>query len=260
MHETAQFDQSAEQYAEHLETIRGYVRTVVTQAQLAPYMPSLPGFVVDVGGGTGVDSIFAAQQGHEVLMLDPSDRMLSLARTALNLVEGSLPGTITVAKGDILAARAEFGVTYADAVLDHGVLMYQTSPQEHINELAAIAGQGGIVSLLTKGFDALAAKLTRDNEIGALEALRQTKQWRQNNLGHAVWAHKPEEVVAMLQSAGLNVLAWFGVRLETDSDFRKKHELPTEELNYLVERELAAGADESRKASGHMLHFIAQKS
>src|SRR5579871_5248748 len=78
------FDRDADAYDSYLRQERGTLRQEVALAHLLAVIPALsepaPLRILDAGGGTGQLATRLAGMGHSVHLLDPSPRMLALAR------------------------------------------------------------------------------------------------------------------------------------------------------------------------------------
>jgi len=117
-----------------------YVRTLEL---LDRHLPSPPGRIVDIGGGTGVYAVPLVERGFDVHVIDPIERHVEqVAETARRR---DLPG-LTSELGD---ARDLSGVTAgADAVLLLGPLYHLTDASDRVEALAVarrIVRPGGVV-------------------------------------------------------------------------------------------------------------------
>ena len=117
-----------------------YVRTLEL---LDRHLPSPPGRIVDIGGGTGVYAVPLVERGFDVHVIDPIERHVEqVAETARRR---DLPG-LTSELGD---ARDLSGVTAgADAVLLLGPLYHLTDASDRVEALAEarrIVRPGGVV-------------------------------------------------------------------------------------------------------------------
>jgi 2-polyprenyl-3-methyl-5-hydroxy-6-metoxy-1,4-benzoquinol methylase len=226
--ETA-FDKVGERFLSYYDTVRGYVRQEVTRIELEPYLGDTPLRIADIGGGDGRDSEWLSSQGHDVTLVDESAAMLHEARQR--------KAHIKVLHGTSTQLLKREGAGSFDMVLSHGVFMYILDhPEQHIQDLVKLAKPTGIISLLTKGYGGSVERLTRKGDENGLKQLEKTHQIS-NNLSERVWAFSEQELDAMLQQAGAQVLQWTGVRVETDDDYRPIAKISTHELNDIIRRE-----------------------
>lgn len=101
-------------------------------------------------------------------------------------------------------------------MLCHGVIMYLDDPRPLIEALADLAEQDGIVSLVAKNAKALATQPALAGRwADALAAFDGDHQI--NGLGLNTRADTLENLIGLLATSGVRPLAWYGVRLFTDS-------------------------------------------
>lgn len=199
---------------EHYASLRGRVRTHVIDQHLAAHLPA-GGRVVDVGGGAGNQSIPLARRGHHVTIADPSPAMLDRARQALDVEQPEVRGRVRLVECSGQDAPALLGETF-DGVLCHGVVMYVEQPAPFVAALGALAAPGGVVSIVAKNADVLAARPAQEGRwsdaLAAFDADRQV-----NGLGIDTRADRIADLSALLEEHGIDPVAWYGVRLFTDS-------------------------------------------
>lgn len=251
------FDKVGEEFLSYYDRVRGYVRQEVTRMNLWPFISQGPLRIADIGGGDGRDAFWLAEQGHDVVLVDPSQEML-LKASERRLSESS-NGQVHLVNGDaeLLLTRDE-GNSF-DLVLSHGVLMYDPKdPQKHINKLVFLTKPGGHISLLTKGLLGAIERLSHQNRMDEIEYLIQTKQMV-NNLNQRVWALDETELETMFINIDAKVIKWAGVRVETDNNYTPIDQIEKPELAAILDREYTLGNDPNNRARGQMLHFIAQK-
>ncbi len=206
----------ARQFARaHYATIRGRVRTHVIDAHLRAHLPPPPAALVDVGGGAGNQSIPLARSGYPVTIVDPSAAMLAEAEASLAAEPRGVADRVRLVRAAARDASAALGGRRFAGVLCHGVIMYVDDPRPFTTALADLAEPGGIVSLVAKNALCLAARPALegrwDEALAAFDADRQV-----NGLGLDTRADTVEELSALLAAAGVEPVAWYGVRLFTD--------------------------------------------
>src|SRR5688572_16201690 len=114
------YSQLAESFLAHYATLRGAVRQTLVDRQLAEHLGGPPARIADVGGGAGNQSIPLARRGYEVMILDPSEEMLSKAQQALALEGAEARGRVLLVRGAGEEASQVLGDGRFDTVLCHG--------------------------------------------------------------------------------------------------------------------------------------------
>jgi SAM-dependent methyltransferase len=245
----------------HYATLRGRVRTYVIAAHLRDHLPGPPAALLDVGGGAGNQSIPLAREGYQVTIVDPSAAMLARARERLAGEPAEVAGRVRLVEATAEQARAALdsmglvGVRFA-GVLCHGVIMYLNDPEPLVAALAGLAERGGIVSLVAKN---TAALVTRPALAGDwARALASFDTDRQvNGLGLDTRADTVEGLTALMARHGLHRLAWYGVRLFTDS-WTPPH-LGADADTEALEVELQASRRDPYRQMSRLFHVIAQR-
>ena len=169
-----------------------------------------------MGGGGGNQSVPLARDGYQVTIVDPSEAMLARAEARLAGESAEVAGRVRLVQASTEEAREALGGARFAGVLCHGVIMYVDDPRPFVAALAGLADPGGIVSLVAKNARALATRPALEgNWAGALAAFDTDRQV--NGLGLATRADTVEDLTAMLAGHGVERIAWYGVRLFTDS-------------------------------------------
>jgi S-adenosylmethionine-dependent methyltransferase len=137
----------------HYGSLRGRVRTYVIHAHLRDHLAPTPMRIVDVGGGAGNQSIPLALEGYDVTIVDPSRSMLDRARARADAAEVTARVRLVEAAGEDTPAVLDG--ERLGGVLCHGVLMYVDDPGPLVDALCAVAGPGGIVSIVAKNVAAM---------------------------------------------------------------------------------------------------------
>jgi len=249
----ADFDNVSTEFIDYYDQVRGHVRERLTQENLEEYLPSMPTTALDLGGGDGRDAEWLALQGYTVTLVDPSTEMINKAE---HRFRGSgLP--VILMNLDSEELEKELGPQKFDVVLSHGVLMYcLDDPEAHVATISRHTKQGGLVSLLTKGFGG-----AQDRLVGQADAIAELEKTEQvvNNLGKLVWAFRPAHVQEMLGRHALELIEWRGVRVMSDDDTRQVDNLRHEELKQILDAERYLGIEDSTRNFGQMVHYLARK-
>jgi SAM-dependent methyltransferase len=254
--EAAAFNGNAEKFADYAETVRGYVRYEVVHRNLAELVASGPLDVVDIGGGAGIDTLWLAELGHTVTLIEPAQDQLELAHERIAQAPEAVQARITWIKDGIdtvpnLAGRF-------DLALSHGVAMYMPSPQAYIKKLTSLLKPGGRLSVLEGNYFGKEAELVVDQKWSDLKPFQQTQRTT-NNVDREAHYFKPPELRDVLQRNGINLQAWRGVRVISDNMHQPITDFTPAELRAIVDVEYSQGREEHIRWHAQMLHFIGQK-
>lgn len=207
--------------------------------------------VLDLGCGQGSQAIALARGGHTVTGVDLSEEMLRAASQAAAEESAEVRSRLRFEVGDALAPPSgDF-----DLVCCHGVAMYLPGLDELAAALVAAARPGGLVSLLTRNRFGIAmrAGMTGDWS-GALEGFDAT--YYTNRIGVAgARADEPAAVADALAAAGADTVAWYGVRLFTDT---WDDGPPPLDFEAAVAAEFEAGRRDPYRSLAALTHTIAR--
>ncbi|HEX4774208.1 MAG TPA: class I SAM-dependent methyltransferase [Candidatus Saccharimonadales bacterium] len=253
MGEVHRFDKAAEHFtSDHYATVRGRVRQDVTRYNLQEHLLDIEHLeVLDFGGGDGRDAIWLASLGHNVTVIDESDKMVDIARQTLSQGEPSMRKRIKIEQGDE-HSLAGLHNTF-DLILSHGVLMYELEhPVSQLRNLCDVLRPGGLLSLLSKGLDA-ARQQAKPEDIPELNRISL------NHEGIARRAYSFEQLEFMTKRIGLKTIGKYGVRVLHDNDYRLWADIPTSELRFIISNEIQAGREPSLRDMAQMLQIIVSK-
>jgi SAM-dependent methyltransferase len=181
--------------------------------------------------------------------------MLERAATALAAEPADVRERVRLVEAAGEDAPVVLGDTY-DAVLCHGVLMYLDDPRPLVAALCALAGLGGLVSIVAKNVEVMAVlPAHRGDWAGALAAFDADRQV--NGLGVATRGDSREVLERALAGHGVDPVAWYGVRLFTDGWVPARIDSDPEETVLAVELE-ASRRDPYRQLS-RLFHLVGQR-
>lgn len=249
---------TAQAFANHGETVRGQIRYELVKRNLGSLVTGPNLLVADIGGGSAIDAIWLAGLGHQVIVAEPAEDQLARARKRIGHENESLARRISLRKESSrdLLENGEGG-SY-DLVLSHGVAMYLPDPAGFIGELVELAKPGGYVSLLEKGFYGAQAARIREQKYAEALSLSVTGKFL-NHMGKNVTAFFPEQLEAIFSNLGMVDLAWSGIRVNRDADYRLVNDVSEDEMAQILDEELNLGLRPDTKGLGQMLHFIGRK-
>ncbi|MFC4498943.1 MULTISPECIES: class I SAM-dependent methyltransferase [Streptomyces] len=211
--------------------------------------------VLDVGMGQGTQALRLARLGHQVTGLEQDPTMLAAAREALSGEPEGIRERVRIIAGDGRDTGVHFLPGSFDVVLCHGVLMYVEEPDALLAGLARMLAQGGLLSLLVRNGDALAARPGLSGDwAGALAAFDTTAYT--NRLGLAVRADRLTVLTDTLAGIGAPLQTWYGVRVFTDTapDDAGLPEDPATAEGLLAAEERAGRTDPYRSVAA-LLHL-----
>jgi ubiquinone/menaquinone biosynthesis C-methylase UbiE len=136
------YDSYAE--GERLFTGLGQLELERTRLILDRFLPKPPAKILDIGGATGVYSIWLASQGYEVHLIDQSEKLVQLARQASQNQPDSPIASFTV--GD--ARSLDYPTQSIDVVLLFGPLYHLTEQEQRyqaLKEAFRVLKNGGIL-------------------------------------------------------------------------------------------------------------------
>jgi SAM-dependent methyltransferase len=241
---------------DHYASLRGRVRTHVVHEHLRTHLARPPLRIVDVGGGAGDQSIPLAKEGYEVTILDPSPAMLGRAERRLASEGDDVARRVRLVEAAGEEASAALDGERFGGVLCHGVLMYLDDPAPLVDALCRLAEPGGLVSIVAKNVEVMAARHAHEGDwAAALAAFDCDRQV--NGLGVDTRGDRVEALSAMLTEGGVDPVAWYGVRLFTDGWVAERPATEPEDLVFQVELE-ASRRDPYRQLS-RLFHLLARR-
>ena len=193
-------------------------RTAAVWAALDPVVGAgTPLRVLDVGGGSGMFAVPLARLGHDVTVVDPSaDALATLRRRADTAGVGDRVRGIQ-GDGDLLhQVLPSAGTEGYDLALCHYVLEVVDDPAVTLREIAGALRPGGQVSLATANrAGAVLGRAVAGHPVEALALLED----RDPSPGRARPARRrfsPEDMLALVEGAGLDPGPWRGVSVVAD--------------------------------------------
>ena len=195
-------------------------RTAAVWAALDPVVGAgTPLRVLDVGGGSGMFAVPLARLGHDVTVVDPSaDALATLRRRADTAGVGAQVRGLQ-GDGDLLhevLPSADAGSAEYDLALCHYVLEVVDDPAVTLREISRALRAGGQVSLATANrAGAVLARAVAGHPVEAL-ALLEDRDPAPARSGPARRRFTPQDMLALVQGAGLRHGPWRGVSVVAD--------------------------------------------
>jgi GrpB-like predicted nucleotidyltransferase (UPF0157 family)/ubiquinone/menaquinone biosynthesis C-methylase UbiE len=190
-----------------------------TKEILARALPPPPARVVDVGGAAGAYSLWLAEGGYEVHLVDASARLVDEARR--RSAAAAFPiASLTVGN----AMRLPLDTASADAVLVMGPLYHLTHREDRIaalREARRVVTPGGVVAVAAisryaSALDGLVHDLSLDPVFAAIRDRDLEDGQHRNDANHpyyftTAYFHLPEDLHAEMEAAGLDSVSVLGV-------------------------------------------------
>lgn len=197
---------------------RGAIRLAILQDDLAALVVNTGGQplrILDAGGGLGQMAIWLAQQGHQVVLAEPSADMLQAAATAIQAA--GLTDSIQLLPATV-QELATHNLEPFDLITFHAVLEWLAQPRAVLEQLLTCLKPGGWLSLMFFNYH---SSVMRHLIAGDLATVRQDAIASDGRQGLApISPLKPDEVLAWLQPLGLRLETWSGVRCFYDYMYR----------------------------------------
>jgi len=257
-----------EPWLERLGNLRNVVRQEMVTRQLAAHLPRGPLRVLDVGAGQGTQALRLARRGHSVTAVEPDGRMRAAFEQA---AAGLTPGQrehVTLVATDLAGLASVTRPTAYDVVMCHGVLMYLPDSRSAVEALARHAAPGGIVSIVARNGEAMAWRPARRHAWAAALAMLDEVQLAadagrdaryRNEIGVDARADTLTSLTRDCEAAGLEISAWYGIRVASDDVPVDEPAPEGAELDVLLEVEQRLGMTDPYRALGTLLHVIARR-
>jgi SAM-dependent methyltransferase len=257
-----------EPWLERLGNLRNVVRQEMVTRQLAAHLPRGPLRVLDVGAGQGTQALRLARRGHSVTAVEPDGRMrAAFEQGAAGLTPGQREH-VTLVATDLAGLASVTRPTAYDVVMCHGVLMHLPESRAAVAALARRAAPGGVVSIVARNGGAMAWRpAVRHDWAGALAMLDEQRRAAdegrdaryRNEIGVDARADTLASLTADCEAAGLEVAAWYGVRVASDDVAVDEAAPEGDELSALLDVEERLGATDPYRALGTLVHVIARR-
>jgi len=245
-------------WQERLGDVRNQVRQELVSRQLTRHLAATGAGLraLDIGCGQGTQLLSLARRGYDVTGVDVSAELLARARGALEEETEEVRSSVRLRLGELHDLGSVADPPF-DVVLCHGVLMYVPSLEEGVSKVADVLAPCGTVSLLTRNRAGIAMRAGMGGDWqAALEGFDARRY--DNRVGvKGVRADEPQEVIEALRRCGVEIEAWYGVRLFTDhwSDVA-----PPDDFERLLEAEEEAGRRDPYRQLCSLTHVVARRS
>ncbi len=258
--DSERFQSGAHDYAAYLETPEGRLRSDLAFANLQDFLP-LPQangslYALDLGCGTGATAIRLARLGIHVTLLDSSQAMLNIAKSAAR--DAGLEEKIALKHGDAAQVATLVPARSFDIILCHNILEYVSDPGAVLRGAAhALRDSSAILSVLVRNRagETLKAAIQAGDLAAAENSL--TAEWGQESLyGGRVRLFSSDCLQTMLKAASLAVTAERGVRII--ADYLPSQVSRSAEYTRIFELERKLGCRPEFAAVARYTHYLAR--
>ncbi|MDN5789795.1 MAG: methyltransferase domain-containing protein [Micrococcales bacterium] len=263
------FAEGIEPWLARFGNLRNVVRQEMVTRQIMAHLPvDRPLHVLDVGAGQGTQSLRLAALGHIVTAAEPEPRMREAFEYAAGLLPPDVRSRVDLLATDLAGLMHVTRPAAYDIVLCHGVLMYLPDSTSAIATLAGRAAPGGLVSLVGRNADALAWRpACRHDWATAAAMLDETEAARRerrdpryrNEIGVDARADTLTSLSIDCGRAGLDIEAWYGIRVSTDAVPLDEPVPGADELAAMLDVEERLGRTDPYRGMGNLLHLLARR-
>jgi S-adenosylmethionine-dependent methyltransferase len=239
-----------------LGKLRDVVRQELITRQLGAQLPPPPVRIIDLGCGQGTQALRLARRGYEVTGVDASADLLARFERDLAAEPAEVRARVRVERGLIEDYAERSVVSHSAAVLCHGVLMYLADPDPVLRAIAGLTAPGAMVSLLVRNGDALAMRPGLGGDWTTCAAAFGSVSYA-NRIGVTARADRLADLTGRLTGYGLEVTAWYGVRVFTDT--APDDAEPPPDIETLLACEERAGRTDPYRQVAALLHVIARR-
>jgi S-adenosylmethionine-dependent methyltransferase len=257
------FDEAISAWRQWQDAPWGRLRYAIAAANLARHLDEafpggVPGRVLDVAGGNGVEAVRFATAGHRVTLVDYSAQMLAAAAELAR--KAGVSDRVTIIESDVAKLADQLDGAEHDLVLCHNLLPYVTDVPGTLQTCLDALRPGGVLSIICGNAhsEPLRVAVREQDPSGALEALgspiRMTKTF-----GAPMTPRTADEVSEHLTNLGAQVAGHYGIRSVCDymaDDERKYDASFYAELERL---EIALADRMPYKLTARLFHLIAVK-
>lgn len=250
------YDEISEEYDEAFQSgYRTEIQNAIIFSTLKEFLVGKKYRILDAGGGTGFYSIPLAAEGHDVVILDKSKKMLKIAETKADKL--SLSNRVETLLGDI--QNIERPKESFDIVLCHLALCHVDDPLKAISEFSRVLGKNGILSLVVenKMFFSI-SEVFKGNLLEALKRFKEEPLFITMSKLGTLRTFERKELLTFFEKTNLKPIRTLGLRVISDY-LLYAQKAPPEELESLKELELLLSKSPHWNAIGRFFLFICKK-
>jgi len=207
------YDLLAEQYDEKIHSaLEAKIRNRIIFSTLDKFINRNSCKILDAGGGTGFYSIPLALKGHEITIIDISEKMLKKARE--NAQKHSVQGRVKTVQGSM--DHLDIPDSYFDVVLCHLAFGY-TKPSKTLSEFYRILKNGGVLSLTVANKYYYSVREGLKGNFSKVKEILRAEDFYEAPYGiPEIRTFTKSEIVNLCSDANFEVLRVKGIKVITD--------------------------------------------
>lgn len=166
--------------------------------------------ILDVGGGNGFNSIYFANLGHSVTLLDYSPAMLSEAKQATE--QEGLSDKITFCQADVNEIQDLFQEQRFDLIICHLMIEFVQEPQSALKNICTLLAPNGLLSVLDANrYSEVYRQALQANDLVTAYQLIETKEYFHPWFSRQTPLFSSAEMIEILREAGCTPIGDYGV-------------------------------------------------
>lgn len=250
------YDEISKEYDEAFQSgYRTEIQNAIVFSTLKEFLVEKKYRILDAGGGTGFYSIPLAAEGHDVVILDKSKKMLKMAETKAD--RQGLTNRVETLLGDVQNIQQPEGSF--DIVLCHLALCHVDDPLKALSEFSRVLRKDGILSLIVenKMFFSI-AQAFKGNIPEALKRFNEETSFITMPKLGTLRTFERKELLTYFEKANLKPIRTLGLRVISDY-LLYAQKAPPEEMESLKELEFLLSKSPHWNAIGRFFLFVCRK-
>ncbi|ADP12138.1 putative metallothionein SmtA [Erwinia sp. Ejp617] len=249
------FDDIAEKFSQNIYgTTKGRIRQAILWQDLDELLNTFPAgqlSVLDAGGGEGQTGCGIAARGHQVLLCDVSQEMLTRAQRLAQQQGVSANMQFRQMSAQQVARDLDKPV---DLVLFHAVLEWIAEPQQALAALYQALKPGGVLSLMFYNLNGL---LMQTMVLGNFGYLQAGLNKRKKKTLSPDYPRDPQQVYAWLEACGFVIENKTGIRVF--HDYLRDKSKQSDRFDEVLALEKQYCRQEPFLSLGRYIHVTARK-
>ena len=232
------------------DTPKGLLRLLALKTDFQELqLPLAASQVLDLGGGQGQFSLWCAEQGAKITLVDISEEMLQQARILFSDAQQEL----MTLNSPLQQLENDIHQQY-DLVFNHAVLEWLEEPLAALRVITEHVKPGGYLSLMFYNRDGHYWRQLMNGRTHDPLSANQRLQHEGNSPKHLF---NPDDIIQTVEDFGMTCLRWRGIRCIHDHMHQKIRERIGQ--NSVNETDLKIGLEEPFKRLGRYVHAIFQR-
>ena len=187
----------------------------ISRFNIHRHLDNRPLRILDVGGGNGFNSIYFAQRGHSITLLDYSPVMLSDAQQAAE--KEGVSEKITFCQGDATAIQDIFHEQQFDLILCHLMIEFVSEPKKVLKNISNLMAPKGLLSLLDGNrYSEVYRNAIQANDLVAALKVVDTKEYFHPWFNRLTPLFSSAEIIDILRANGCKLVGDYGIRCICD--------------------------------------------